>query len=848
MKKLLPLIWLLFICQEAPVLAVTQLTDSLVVRQGESSLRLWLSQFLVADSITSRISHLTGCSASATASDSILVLKNGVIARRTKAQIGADCGLYGPTGPTGATGATGPTGATGATGNNGTNGTNGATGATGPTGATGATGSTGPNNITTSTTTSGTGLLKGNGSVISFITDNSSNWNTAYGWGNWASNFGTTVGTICQGNDSRLSDSRAPNGSASGDLTGSYPGPTVAHTNTSTLLLGDSLNVHGTRINKDGKFLVNNLIGPIGTTTLNLAGGYNGTEGRVECWSALSVAAAYSFGSFPDPGRGGLYVDQNLKIGSLTSAGIVTNTNSGLLGSSTFNSFFPGTGTTGWLHNNAGTFIWSTPTYTDVGADVSGAAAARQAAYTNLTSIGSLANGTGWLKNNGSGSFTYTTPSYSDVGASPALSLTAGYIPKAATTTTLSNSALRDNGSYFMDITGTNPIFKLAGTSNNDNAQFLLYHLNDQIWAFSLQGSTPITGSANKDLTINDGGNNNFITLKSGGPVLLAPNADRNVGIGVTASNYERLEVGGNCLIDGYTEYSSPFTAFNSTATSPIIYSTATGGTYPFSENGNLILQGRPSTGRDILMVPGGTTTPGFLVLRNGNDSIPGNIGVKGTATIQGATTINNNLYIYPGSGTKIESYNQGGIPAWITDGTLFYLGTSATKNALALGDNLNTSNNQLNVNGGMNVSGNDTAVNFYGTTFNGTFNGTGNFGSCSISSANINHGSVQTDFLILKQSIEDSVYISGNATTINLNTSGGSLPYPVYSVSSASLITIGFTNIPGTSNPHHCFEFIVANIGSSSVNLTLTGTTAGLAGGTTARILCINGGIYMEH
>jgi hypothetical protein len=55
------------------------------------------------------------------------------------------------------------------------------------------------------------GIVKCNGSgTYSAVTDNSGNWNTAYGWGNWASNFGTTVGTICQGNDSRLSDSRTP--------------------------------------------------------------------------------------------------------------------------------------------------------------------------------------------------------------------------------------------------------------------------------------------------------------------------------------------------------------------------------------------------------------------------------------------------------------------------------------------------------------------------------------------------------------------------------------------------------------------------------------------------------------
>lgn len=35
-------------------------------------------------------------------------------------------------------------------------------------------------------------------------------WESAYGWGNWASNFGAVAGKICQGNDSRLSDARTP--------------------------------------------------------------------------------------------------------------------------------------------------------------------------------------------------------------------------------------------------------------------------------------------------------------------------------------------------------------------------------------------------------------------------------------------------------------------------------------------------------------------------------------------------------------------------------------------------------------------------------------------------------------
>jgi hypothetical protein len=115
-----------------------------------------------------------------------------------------------------------------------------------------------------------------------------------------AVSYGTTAGTAAQGNDTRLSDSRTPSGSASGDLTGTYPSPTLAAITTAQVNVGSSTQIPVLSVD---------------------------AKGRVTALSSVAVGAASGVSSF-SAGSTGLTPNTST-TGAVTLDGTLAITNGG---------------------------------------------------------------------------------------------------------------------------------------------------------------------------------------------------------------------------------------------------------------------------------------------------------------------------------------------------------------------------------------------------------------------------------------------------------------------------------------------------------------------------------------
>jgi hypothetical protein len=94
--------------------------------------------------------------------------------------------------------------------------------------------------------------------------------------------YGTSSSTACVGNDSRLSDARAPSGAAGGSLAGTFPSPTLAATAVTAAAYGSASSVATFTVGADGRLTA------AGSTAIAIA------AAAVSGLAAVATSGAYS--------------------------------------------------------------------------------------------------------------------------------------------------------------------------------------------------------------------------------------------------------------------------------------------------------------------------------------------------------------------------------------------------------------------------------------------------------------------------------------------------------------------------------------------------------------------------
>ena len=149
--------------------------------------------------------------------------------------------------------------------------------------------------------------------------------------------LGNTAGTACEGNDARLTNSRAPSGAAGGDLTGTYPNPTLVPLNPSPAgTFGSASTIPVVSVNNKGQVTGVSTVTPAarvssvdvsgGTTGLSFNNGPITTAGTLLMTGTVNIASGGTGATSAAQARTNLGLPASATVDTTNASNITSGT------------------------------------------------------------------------------------------------------------------------------------------------------------------------------------------------------------------------------------------------------------------------------------------------------------------------------------------------------------------------------------------------------------------------------------------------------------------------------------------------------------------------------------------